>query len=114
MNTREKLLLTLTVVGFVVPNAMVIVFTAQNGLDPGQFLADCFSTLPSAQLAVDLAICFWAFVVWAAWDGPRSGVDRWWVTIPASLLVGLCFAIPLYLLMRERELSASSALRTSG
>jgi hypothetical protein len=112
MNTREKLLLTLTVVGFLVPNAMVVVFTAQNGLDPGQFLADCFETLPSAQLAADLVICFLAFTVWAAWDGPRSGVRRWWLTIPASLLVGLCFALPLYLLMRERGLRLSPAVST--
>jgi hypothetical protein len=26
----------------------------------------------------------------------------WWIPIPASALVGLCFAVPLFLLMRER------------
>ena len=105
MTTRVKLLFGLTAIGFLVPNAMVAVFVAEHGLDLGQYLGDWFETLPSAQLVADLAICFWAFVAWAAWDGPRSGVRRWWVTIPASLLVGVCFAIPLYLLMRERRLA---------
>jgi hypothetical protein len=64
-----------------------------------------FETLPSSQLVADLAISFWALVAWAAWDAPRTGVRTWWVTIPASLLVGVCFALPLYLLLRERKLA---------
>jgi hypothetical protein len=94
----------MTAVGFLVPNVMVVVFVAEHGVDLGHYLGDWFETLPSAQLVADLAICGFTFVGWAAWDSRRSGVRRWWVTIPASLLVGLCFAIPLYLLLRERQL----------
>jgi hypothetical protein len=101
MTTREKLLL-LTVAGFIVPNVMLGVFIAEHGLDIGLYFENWFETLPSSQLVVDLAIAFLALVVWAAWDGPRNGVDRWWVVIPASLLVGVCFALPLYLYMREK------------
>ena len=107
MLTREKVLLLLTVAGFLVPNAMVVVFVADHGLAIGDYLGDWFQTLPSAQLVADLTIVFAAFIAWAAWDGPRSGVRRWWVTIPASLLVGVCFAVPLYLLLRERAIGAA-------
>ena len=92
------------VVGFVMPNTMVVVFLSEHGFVLGRYLGNWFGTLPSAQLIVDLAICGVAFVAWSAVDGPRSGVRRWWVTIPATLLVGLCFAIPLYLVLRERAL----------
>jgi hypothetical protein len=109
MHTREKTLLFLTIAGFVVPNAMVAVFVADHGVDIGRYLGDWFETLPSAQLVADLGIAFLAFVAWAAWDGPRSGVRRWWVAIPASLLVGVCFALPLYLLMRERAVTPGTA-----
>ncbi|HEV7162759.1 MAG TPA: DUF2834 domain-containing protein [Solirubrobacteraceae bacterium] len=95
----------LTIVGFVTPNVMVVVFFAEHGVDLARYLDNWFGTLPSAQLVVDLVICCVAFIGWSAWDGPRSGVSRWWVTIPATLLVGLCFAIPLYLLLRERKVS---------
>jgi hypothetical protein len=105
MFTREKLLLLLTVVGFVVPNAMVVVFLIEHGLDLGGYFGAWVETLPSAQLTADLTICFLAFAGWTALDGPRAGVQRWWVTIPASLLVGVCFAIPLYLLLRERRVA---------
>jgi hypothetical protein len=101
MTTREKLLL-LAVAGFIVPNVMLGVFFAEHGLDIGLYFENWFETLPSSQLVVDLVIAFVALAVWAAWDGPRNGVDRWWVVIPASLLVGVCFALPLYLYMREK------------
>jgi hypothetical protein len=102
--TREKLLLGLAVAGFVIPNVMVAAFIADHGLDLGLYFENWFDTLPSTQLVVDLVIAFLALVAWASWDGPRSGVDHWWVVIPASLLVGVCFALPLYLYMRERAL----------
>ena len=106
MTTRAKLLLLLAVAGFVVPNVMVGVFLADHGVDLGLYLDNWFDTLPSSQLVVDLVIAFLAFTAWAAWDGPRSGVDRWWMVVPASMLVGVCFAVPLYLYMRERALEA--------
>ncbi|MBA3807870.1 MAG: DUF2834 domain-containing protein [Solirubrobacterales bacterium] len=108
MFTRTRLLLLLTVLGFIVPNAMVVVFVAEHGVDLGRYFGNWFGTLPSAQLALDLAICCVGFIGWSAWDGPRTGVKRWWVTLPATGLVGLCFAIPLYLLLRERALDAAT------
>jgi hypothetical protein len=108
MFTRARLLLLLTIIGFVVPNAMVVVFVAEHGLDLSRYLSNWFETLPSAQLVIDLVICAVAFIGWSAWDGPRTGVRRWWVTIPATVLVGVCFAIPLYLLLRERTIDASA------
>jgi hypothetical protein len=109
MTTREKSLLLLAVAGFIVPNVMVGVFLADHGLDLELYFQNWFDTLPSAQLVVDLVIAFLALVVWASWDGPRTGVDYWWVVIPASLLVGVCFALPLYLYMRERAGSPEHA-----
>ena len=101
MTTREKLLL-LSVAGFIVPNVMLGIFIAEHGLDLSLYFENWFETLPSSQLVVDLVIAFLALVVWAAWDGPRNGVHRWWLVIPASLLVGVCFALPLYLYLREK------------
>ena len=104
---RLRLLLGLTVVGFVVPNAMVIAFIADHGLDLGEYFSLWFDSLPAAQLTLDLAICSTAFLAWTAWEGPRAGVERWWLAILATFTVGLCFGIPLFLYQRERELTAA-------
>jgi hypothetical protein len=102
---RERLLLALTVIGFVVPNVMLAIFIADHGLEVGTYFGDWFGTLPAAQISVDIGIAAVAFLAWTAWDGPRSGVERWWVVIPATFLVGLCFGLPLYLLLREKAVT---------
>ena len=102
MTIRERALLALAVAGFIAPNAMVVAFVVENGLDVSGYFGEWVESLPAAQLAVDLAIAFLAFALWSAWEGRRRGMGTWWVPIPASLLVGLCFALPLFLLLRER------------
>jgi len=101
---RERLLLVIAIAGFVVPNAFVIAFLVDEGFEMGSYFSLWTASIPSTQLVVDLVIASLAFFVWAAIDGPRSGVGRWWVCFPATLLVGLCFGLPLYLWMRERAL----------
>jgi Terpene cyclase DEP1 len=105
---RIRVLALFTIVGFVVPNTMVAVFLAEHGVHLGLYLEDWFASLPAAQLVADLLVTCLAFICWSAWDGPRTGVRNWWVTIPATLLVGICFAAPLYLLMRERALATAA------
>jgi len=105
----ERLLLALTITGFVVPNVFLGLFFADEGFDSGSYFSLWTASIPSTQLLVDLAIAAIAFIVWAAVEGPRAGIKRWWVCIPATLLVGLCFGLPLFLLMRERALAEPAA-----
>jgi hypothetical protein len=102
MTRRERTLLILAIVGFIVPNTMVAAFFIDHGVDVGGYLSEWVESLPAAQLAADLVIAAVAFVLWAAWEGRRLGMSTWWVPVPASLLIGLCFALPLFLLLRER------------
>lgn len=103
MSTRAKVFLLLTIVGFVTPNVMLGIYIAEHGLDMKNYFGDWFGTLPAAQITVDLLIVSLAFVIWAAWDAPRTGVKHWWVIFPAGFLVGACFAVPLYFFLRERS-----------
>ncbi len=106
---RERLLLFLAVAGFVVPNVFVGVFLVDEGFELGSYFSLWTASIPSTQLLVDLVIASLAFFVWAAVEGPRAGIERWWVCIPATLLVGLCFGLPLFLWMRERALPQVAA-----
>lgn len=114
MTSRERVLLTLTVVGFLVPNTMVAIFLIENGPGLGDYFGHWFESLPAAQFAADLAIAFVAFAVWSAWEGRRLAMRAWWVVIPASLLVGLCFGLPLFLFLRERATRREGASRGRG
>lgn len=112
-SATERLLVVLTILGFVVPNVFVGVYLVDADFDLTGYFSLWTASTPSTQLLVDLAIAALAFFVWAAFDGPRTGIKRWWLCIPASLLVGLCFGLPLYLLMRERAIARASG-RTAG
>ncbi len=103
MSARRTLLI-LTVVGFVVPNVMLGFYIAQEGLDVAGYFSLWTDSTPSIQLVLDLAIACAALFTWAAVEGPRAGVRRWWLCIPAPLLVGLCFGLPLFLYMREKAM----------
>ncbi|HET9154024.1 MAG TPA: DUF2834 domain-containing protein [Solirubrobacterales bacterium] len=105
VNRRQAILLALTVIGFLVPNTMIAIFSAEHGFAPGAYLGAWFDSLPAAQLAADVSISFLAFALWAAWEGRRLQMRSWWVPIPASVLVGLCFALPLFLFLRERKIA---------
>jgi hypothetical protein len=102
MTSRERALLAFTIIGFLVPNTMVIAFIIEHGPDLPEYFSHWGESLPAAQLAADVSIAFGAFALWSVWEGRRIGMRTWWVAIPASLLVGLCFALPLFLLLRER------------
>lgn len=104
MNRRERTLLALTIVGFVVPNMMIALFAVRHGLTFDGYFRHWGESLPAIQLALDVGIAFVAFALWAAWEGQRLKMPSWWVPVPASLLVGLCFALPLFLLLRERAI----------
>jgi Terpene cyclase DEP1 len=111
MNWRERTLLALAIVGFVVPNTMVALFAARHGLTFVGYFRRWGESLPATQLALDVSISFVAFALWAAREGKRLEMRSWWVPVPASMLVGLCFALPLFLLLRERAVRKQPAPR---
>jgi hypothetical protein len=107
----QRLLLVLTVVGFIVPNVLLGIYIADEGLDVSGYFSLWTDSTPSTQLTLDLVITGLAFFVWAVHEGRRQEITYWWVFIPATLLVGLCFAVPLFLLMRERTVERAVPAR---
>ncbi|AXT84242.1 hypothetical protein C6I20_02895 [Aeromicrobium sp. A1-2] len=106
--STEQVMGALAIVGLIVPNAMVAAFVFENGTDVGGYFASWFGTLPSGQLFADLAIVSVAFWVWSYYDHRRTGTPRWWLIPFATLTVGICFAVPLHLWIRERKVRISS------
>ena len=63
METRRRLYLLLTVIGALVPSALVVYFVAQNGPDPVLFIEEMFaSTAATATLfdALIASVVFWS------------------------------------------------------
>ena len=103
----KLLYLILAIVGLVLPYYFFVGFLAANGLNLSLLIQQLFSTPISTFFAVDLfitAIVFWVFLYREA---RRLQMNRWWVYLAVTLLVGPSFAFPLFLYVRETRLATN-------
>ena len=80
-------------------------FLSGEGMGLPDLFAAWGANAATVGLAWDLAIAGTAFVVWVV---AETRVRRNWtalVAIPATLVVGLSFALPLYLFLRTRPVA---------
>ncbi|MDP9192461.1 MAG: DUF2834 domain-containing protein [Acidobacteriota bacterium] len=97
----RKLYAALAILGFLLPMWQFALFVGEHGLDLRVFLALPFASSVSTMLTFDLlvsCVVFWVFV-------STQRVPRRWLYVALTLLVGLSFALPLFLLARERHLT---------
>jgi hypothetical protein len=105
----RKIYLALAVVGAIVPIALGVVFLTRHGLDGAEAMRQLFGTTVSTLAFADLTISSVVFWVWLAREAPRAGIRRWWPFVVANLLVGLSFALPLFLYVRSTRESGAKA-----
>ena len=102
---RALAFLALAIAGLLGQLALFGVFLADEGLNPGEFGDQIFSSTVAALSFADLVMCAVVFLAWMPREAARVGIRRWWVFALATL-GGLCFALPLFLYSRERRLAA--------
>ncbi|CAN5589820.1 hypothetical protein BH20ACT15_BH20ACT15_07110 [soil metagenome] len=105
---RERLYLAFAVLGFIVPVALLGYYFIDSGFDLGRMFDDAAENTVALAVLCDITIAALVFWSWAVEEGPRLGIRRWWLVFPATLLVGLCFAFPLFLYWRERALHGTA------
>lgn len=102
--THRNIYLVLAILGLLVPYWFFFKFLNANGLNVSLLLQQLFANDISTFFAVDLilsTIVFWIFMVSEA---SKLQMKNNWLYILASLVVGLSFALPLFLYFRERAL----------
>lgn len=109
MADRSKTYLALAVLGAIVPFAIFAVFVADNGFDFIAFADVIVSSPVALMLLGDLLVSSLVFWVWMSREAPQAGMGAWWPFVVATLLVGLSFALPLFLYFRERRRVAAAA-----
>ncbi len=101
--TIRMFYLAMAVIGTVVPWLLFGSFFARHGPDVPLFVRSLFVNGAAGGFSADVLISIIVFWVWSWRDAARHGVARWWLVLPASALVGLSLALPLYLYLRERD-----------
>jgi hypothetical protein len=100
----KTLYASLAIIGFIVSLTFIGLFIAANGFNLGLFFQHLFSNYVSTLFALDLvlsSIIFWVFLLKEA---KKHQMNHTWLYIASNLLIGLCFALPLFLYFREARL----------
>ncbi len=93
--------LVLAIVGLLVPGYFIVRLVLQPGLGVAALLAPFSNNLLVALLGADLAVSSLVFWVFVYRESERRGIPAPWLFVLANLLVGLCFALPLFLYVRH-------------
>lgn len=101
----KSVYLWLGLVGTVLPLSQFLPFLRDHGPDLTLFFQQLFSTPVGGFFGMDVivsSIVLWVFVLA---EGRRLRMKHLWVPIAANVTIGVSLGLPLFLYMRERELT---------
>ena len=101
---KKNIYLVLVLLGLLIPYYFLFTFLGSNGLNISLLVQQLFANNISTFFAVDLVISIIVFWIYMFAEANELQMKNSWLYILASLLVGLSFALPLFLYFRERKL----------
>ncbi len=105
----EHLYLLLTVIGLVTPFVLLMPWIGEHGMALGPMFAVIGQSPVSQTVMADLLIAAVAGTIFIIAEGMRAQVKFWWVAIIGTYSIGFCFGLPLFLYLRQRQLSKAVA-----
>ena len=105
----QTIYLVLAILGLALPYSQLIPFLAHHAFELSVFWSELFTNRISTAFAFDLlvsSVLFWIFVFK---EGTRLQMKLLWLHIVGSLLIGLSFALPVFLFVRLRKINRLSA-----
>lgn len=100
----KKLYALLCVLGLVLPYYFLVPFLFSNGLDIRLVISQLLGNQISAFFAADVfvsSVVLWVFIYH---ETRNLRVPRWWLSIVATLTVGVSLGLPLFLWLRQTEI----------
>jgi hypothetical protein len=107
--TRKDTYLLFCVLGGVLPYTQFIPWFRENGLNAGFFVRQLFANGVSGAFGFDVLISSIVLVGFIRVEGKKLGMRRLWLPILGLLAMGVSFALPFFLYLRERALEAREA-----
>jgi hypothetical protein len=101
--SRKNIFLVLAMIGFVAPYYF---FLQVRGFDLNALFEQFAASAALSGTAMDLLISVIVFWFFMFTEARKLEMKNPWVYLLATLLVGLSFALPLFLYFRERKLES--------
>jgi hypothetical protein len=101
---KKNFYLFLSFLGLLLPYYFIFKYYGANSASSTlASIAQLFRTDMSAAFNMDLLVSVLAAWTFMLVEGNRIRMKNWWLFVPATL-IGLSFALPLFLYFRERHL----------
>lgn len=101
---KKNIFLLLAILGFIAPYYFFLQVPVENGFDLPLLLQPLFANNLLRGLTADLTVTVIVFWIFVFVEANRIQMKIPWVYLLATVLVGLSFALPLFLYFRERKL----------
>jgi len=105
--TKKNIYLVLAAIGFIAPYYFFLQLPAENGFDLPFLIQPMFANNLLRGVAMDLTVSVIVFWFYMFAEAKKLQMKNPWLYVLATLLVGLSFALPLFLYFRERKLEAT-------
>lgn len=98
--------------GLLLPYLVLALFLRENGFDLVLFAEQMFASNVATFFVMDVLISSVVLWIFIFTEGRKVGMQNLWVYVLANLLVGVSFALPLFLYVREGHLSQAKPVIT--
>ena len=102
--TKKNIFLILAIIGFIAPYYFFLQVPPESVFDVPTLIQPLFANNFMKGVAMDLTVSVMALWTFVFVEGNRLQMKNLWVYPLSTLLVGLSFALPLFLYFRERRL----------
>jgi Protein of unknown function DUF2834 len=100
--------LVLCAVGALLPYSQFVPWLLQHGPDFPLFFHQLFANRIGGFFGVDVIVSSLVLWVFVFAEGRRLGMQRLWLPVVASLVVGVSLGLPLFLYMRQFHLDKTA------
>jgi hypothetical protein len=104
--TKKNTYLILAIIGFIAPYYFFLQLSGENGFDIPALIQPLFANNLLRGVAMDFMVSVIVFWVYVFAEANKLQMKNPWLYLLATLLVGMSFALPLFLYFRERKLEA--------
>ena len=95
----------IAIIGVIATWSFNILFMQEHGgFSLGLYLSENYVNYASGSISNDIIVVVVAFFIWSFNEAKKLGMKHWWVYVPLTFVVAIAFAMPLFLMMRERRL----------
>jgi hypothetical protein len=105
--TKKNIYFILAILGFIAPYYFFLQVPPESALDLPALIQPLFANNFMRGVAMDLTVSVIVFWIYVFMEASKLKMRNPWVYPLATLLVGLSFALPLFLYFRERQLETS-------